>query len=257
MANEVIELPRNEQSGYFPVTQEGVDALRRQRELLKAFVKSALREGIDYGVVPGTDKPSLFKPGAEKLARVFKLGCRTVSTDKTLDRKDNFAMFTYRAEIYSLDNSGVVIADCEGSCNSQEKKYKDRAVYEKVQGQQNRVYRGREDTPVCDVLNTLMKMAQKRAVVGAVILAVAASDFFTQDIDDPTDAEQLGVGQRTPVQPTQASIPTVIGARSGDQSVSATCDQCNGAMMISKYPNKQTGAIDWYCSKCKVSKPRE
>jgi hypothetical protein len=39
-------------------------------------------------------------------------------------------------------------------------------------------------TPISDIQNTLMKMAQKRAMVGATILAAAASDFFSQDIED-------------------------------------------------------------------------
>jgi hypothetical protein len=43
---------------------------------------------------------------------------------------------------------------------------------------------GEEMTPIADIQNTLMKMAQKRAFVGATILAVGASDFFTQDLED-------------------------------------------------------------------------
>src|SRR5207253_1530601 len=38
--------------------------------------------------------------------------------------------------------------------------------------------------PAGEILNTLQKMAQKRAYVGAVIIAVGASDFFTHDIED-------------------------------------------------------------------------
>ena len=32
--------------------------------------------------------------------------------------------------------------------------------------------------------NTIMKIAQKRAFVGAMLLATGASEFFTQDIED-------------------------------------------------------------------------
>lgn len=34
------------------------------------------------------------------------------------------------------------------------------------------------------------------------------------------------------------------------------CPECSGKMMVSKYPNKVTGEIDFYCSKCKKSHPR-
>ena len=36
-------------------------------------------------------------------------------------------------------------------------------------------------------------MAQKRAFVGATLLAVGASDFFNQDFDDYSDAQTIGV----------------------------------------------------------------
>ena len=119
----------------------------------------------------------------------------------------------------------LIIATCEGSCNSHEKKYKERRVYEKVQMSRKdgstydkRVERGVESTPVTDVLNTLQKMAQKRAYVGAVILATGASDFFNQDIDDPQDAATLGITPKQDAPRVQAKIPGVTAAASQDQT---------------------------------------
>jgi len=40
-----------------------------------------------------------------------------------------------------------------------------------------------------DVVNTIQKMAQKRALVAATLLATSASEFFTQDVED---ADSLG-----------------------------------------------------------------
>jgi hypothetical protein len=37
---------------------------------------------------------------------------------------------------------------------------------------------------IMSMKNTIMKMAQKRAFVGAILLATGASEFFTQDIED-------------------------------------------------------------------------
>ena len=40
-----------------------------------------------------------------------------------------------------------------------------------------------------DVVNTIQKMAQKRALVAATLIATSASEFFTQDVED---ADPLG-----------------------------------------------------------------
>ena len=37
---------------------------------------------------------------------------------------------------------------------------------------------------VADLINTIQKMAQKRALVAATLIATSASEFFTQDVED-------------------------------------------------------------------------
>src|ERR1044071_9084684 len=49
------------------------------------FSKSILKMDLDYGVIPGTPKPSLYKPGAEKLRLVYGLGSEQECTEKTVD----------------------------------------------------------------------------------------------------------------------------------------------------------------------------
>lgn len=214
-----------------PVTQGDLDTLSDQRKMLLTFVAKQLRKDVDYGVIPGTPKSSLFKPGAEKLARLFGLGVTLTLSDKTIDRKDNFAMFTYKANIVHL-KSGQSIAECEASCNSQEKKYKERSTW--VNGA-----KVKEQTPVCDVLNTLQKMAQKRAYVGGIILAVAASDFFTQDIDDVQDAQTVGVAAE--VRNVTSSIPIVTKVSSEPHEVH---DNQSGTLYwaesLASYDEKET-----------------
>jgi len=165
------------------ISDKAIQALEHQRVQLQKFVTGQLKKGIngDYAQIPGTPKPSLLKPGAEKLANIFKLGNRVVKSDKDIDHKSNFAMFTYAVEIFHIP-SGRAIAQCEGSANSHEKKFKERKIYEYNNGK--RIEKGYEPTPIADILNTLQKMAQKRAFVGAVINAVGASDFFTQDVEE-------------------------------------------------------------------------
>jgi hypothetical protein len=66
-------------------------------------------------------------------------------------------------------------------------------------------------TNPADVANTILKMAKKRAQVDAVITATAASDIFTQDIEDlPPEvvAEIVGAQRVSPgVAAVQQAIP--------------------------------------------------
>ena len=55
-------------------------------------------------------------------------------------------------------------SNVSGSCNNFESKYRSLNPY--------------------DVKNTLEKMAEKRSLVAAVLIGTAASDIFTQDIED-------------------------------------------------------------------------
>jgi hydroxymethylpyrimidine/phosphomethylpyrimidine kinase len=40
------------------------------------------------------------------------------------------------------------------------------------------------NSEIFDQINTIQKMAQKRSLVGAVLIATGASKFFTQDLED-------------------------------------------------------------------------
>lgn len=206
-----------------PITEQSVESAKKKRALLKQFISSELREGIDFWKAPGSKQESLLKPGAEKLATLFNLTHKAELVEKVFDRDGNFALFIYRSSIFH-GPSGMLLAQMEGACNSQEKKYARRNIYE------NGRKVNEEETPVCDVLNTLIKMAQKRSYVGGVIQATGASDFYTQDIDDPEDADQLGV--RNAPAKVEVQIPKVTQAKShGSVQI---CD-CGNQMMVSKY----------------------
>lgn len=166
------------------LTQQSLQALTEQRNLLKVFIEKQLVQGVDYGILPGTPKPSLYKPGAEKLTNIFKIGSRIIKNEKTIDREKNYAQVDVTVEVYHIA-SNLPLSTCEGIANSHETKNRYRAKYEWVNGKKIKV--GEIETPIGDLLNTLSKMAQKRGLVGAVILATNASDFFTQDLEDMPD----------------------------------------------------------------------
>jgi hypothetical protein len=254
MANEIIEIP-SERPAALALTRDAVGQLQNHRKLLMEYVRGELKQDVDYGIIPGTDKPTLYKPGGEKLRGLFAFQTETVMADKELDRSGNFALFTYRTTV--RDKYGNALVSCEGSCNSQEKKYRERKVYDWVdmKRQDGSTFRKKveissEPTPVCDVLNTLMKMAQKRSFVGAVILATGASDFFNQDIDDPEDAATLGITPKQgPAPVIKVSVPGVTAAASQSQSQSTqatpeagppNCQLCGTQMRLSRNQDAYT-----------------
>ncbi len=150
-------------------------SLKKASEWYNSFKKitqTLLQNNVDYGVIPGTgSKPTLKKPGAEKLALFYNLQVNMSQSDKNIDTTTGFIYFSYKCQIITA--AGLVRGECEGSCNSFEKKY----LYWK---------NGSRRTPeqLIDAMNTYQKMAQKRAYVGAVLLATGASEFFTQDVED-------------------------------------------------------------------------
>jgi macrodomain Ter protein organizer (MatP/YcbG family) len=102
------------------------------------------------------------------------------------------------------DRSGNIIAQCEGSANTSEDKYKytwlpatkpaeseiNKMKAEK-RGRRKKEYNGdytrlekKEADNRISLKNTIQKIAQKRAFVGAILMATGASEFYTQDVED-------------------------------------------------------------------------
>src|SRR3989337_1058153 len=101
------------------------DKLTVERELatVRAFqllVRQTLIDGHDYGVIPGTNKPTLLKPGAEKIAKLLNLADTYEILSKTEDWKGGFFAYEVRA---ILTHRGEVVSTGLGECNSMEAKY--------------------------------------------------------------------------------------------------------------------------------------
>jgi hypothetical protein len=56
-----------------PVYAKAIALTAAHYKVMVAFVSAQMQQGIDYGTIPGTNKPTLLKPGAEKLCRLFNL----------------------------------------------------------------------------------------------------------------------------------------------------------------------------------------
>jgi ssDNA-binding Zn-finger/Zn-ribbon topoisomerase 1 len=218
-----------------------LEIAKQRRQALIDFTKKIMKRDTDYGVIPGTGgKPTLYKPGAEKLSNFFGLSPTFDVVESTLDWTgqahggEAFFYYQYRCTLY---HGGVAVGQGLGSCNSWEKKYRyrkgghtcpDCGEAAIIKGKQE--YGGgwlcfgkkggcghkwadgspqaqtfanakpgavKNDNPA-DQVNTIDKMAQKRALVAAVLIAVNASEFFTQDIEDMPDIVE---GSYEPVAP--------------------------------------------------------
>jgi hypothetical protein len=190
----------------------------RQVKLIQEVMREAMREGEHYGVIPGCgNKPSLLKPGAEKLSLTFRLSPAYEVIEKELPK----AHREYRVKC-TLTHipSNTVFGEGVGSCSTMEGKYRFRKAEQKCpQCGKETIIKGKkeygggwlcfakkggcgakfkDDDPAienqnmgriehdnpADYYNTVLKMAKKRAHVDATLTATAASDIFTQDIED-------------------------------------------------------------------------
>ena len=124
-------------------------------------VQSQLMQNHDYGVIPGTPKPTLLKPGAEKIIMLLGLRSEFDIVDSTRDFEKGFFQYQVKCKLYRGD---MLVTEGLGSCNNRERKYIKMDPY--------------------TMDNTVLKMAKKRALVDAALLVGSLSDIFTQDLED-------------------------------------------------------------------------
>jgi hypothetical protein len=185
--------------------------------LVQEVMRAAMREGEHYGVIPGTSgKPTLLKAGAEKLSLTFKL--RPKFTIERIDGDGGHREYIVTCDMY--DASGGHQGQGVGSCSTMESKYRYRkqeracpqcgktsitkgkaeygggwicwkkkagcgAKFPDGASEIEKQEAGKIENPdIADTYNTVLKMAKKRAQVDATLTATAASDLFTQDLED-------------------------------------------------------------------------
>jgi len=149
------------------------------RNALTQLFEDLLELGKDFDRIPGTDKPTLLKPGAELLCKVFKLAQGKADVlDKSEDWDKGVFSYTIGMPLIHIE-SGVQIAYGVGASNNHEKKHR----YRKAKDDKGKEIQIENPDPA-DLQNTLIKMANKRAFVDAVLKATGASRMFTQDMED-------------------------------------------------------------------------
>lgn len=183
------------------------EALRRYEET-RAFVAAVMVPNVDYGVIPGTgDKPTLLKPGAERLIELYGYQPEFEFIERTENWGDDgrapFLYYIVRCRLIHRE-SGIVVATGIGSCNTRESKYAYRWIWPRdlPEGVSPKTLKQRKtrkgdvqyaipNTEIGDLANTILKMAQKRAMVAAVLVACRVGGMFQQDLEDVANNEDL------------------------------------------------------------------
>lgn len=123
---------------------------------------------VDFGVIPKTKSPSLFKSGAEKVCMAYGLMQRYSIESKIEQANGDDALFFYtvKCELVKIATNGqeYVFSSAYGSANTREKRNGFNGAF--------------------DAANSTLKMAQKRALVAAALSVSGLSSMFTQDMED-------------------------------------------------------------------------
>lgn len=164
----------------------------------KDFIKNDFVDGVDFGQIPNTDKPTLLKPGYEKiqfylgLTPMFKLINRTYlpnqeKIDKVYNQQTkkydtvktvrNYYAWEWACELY---HDGIKVAEGVGCANTEERKYVSQYA--------------KSETPD-SLANTVMKIAKKRAQADAILNVGGISDMYTVDLEDNEGINKLKVNK--------------------------------------------------------------
>ena len=173
-----------------------VNDIKAQVELIQEVMRAVMKEGTHFGVIPGCgDKPTLFKAGAEKILTTFRICMKPLVED--LSTEDEVR---YRIVCEAYTPSGKFLGAGVGECSSGEEKYRWRRAscdeeFEETEEsfRRQKWMRSRKGdnwkakqirTQPADLANTVLKMAKKRAMVDMTLTVTAASDIFTQDLEE-------------------------------------------------------------------------
>jgi hypothetical protein len=168
----------------------------RQRELLSDYIKRQLVPGKHF-YQRGDQKPSLSKEGAEIILLPHNLApdYELVSGPDTPPENDQPYQITVKCTLRRKGDPGSFVGSGMGSAGSQHMKRDGKYVARQP------------DKFLCH--NATLKMAQKSAMISATINSTAASEFFTQDMEEPPPANvNKPVPKKEPEKQKEATATT-------------------------------------------------
>ena len=248
-----------------------VGNVRAQVNLIQEVMREIMVKDEHYGVIPGTGKkPSLLKAGAEKLIFTFRLVPDIEETVIDLGKGHR----EYRVKVRMYSQNQILLGVGIGSCTTMEGKFRFRGGEKVGTGQPipkeywNLKNAGRLDEAkvliggegygagkiegkweICEIgekvehdnpadyYNTCLKMAKKRAMVDACLTVTAASDIFTQDIEDMPEVIPGAATKEGPKPDTTAEKPKPNGKGKKQETV---IDPPKGIT-----PEEYTASLKW------------
>lgn len=168
--------------------------------MVQEVMRAVMKPEVHYGVIPGTNKPTLYKQGAEVLCMAFR-----VSDSYQVEDLATEEVVRYRVTCTGIHQmNGLVLGTGMGEASSGEEKYKWRKAYKeefeatpanlrREKGGLNKSSKEKYSTyqvrtEPADLANTILKMANKRAKIAMTINVTACGDMFGQDLEDMDDA---------------------------------------------------------------------
>lgn len=230
---------------------------------VREVAAKVMKEDIHYGTIPGTPKPTLYKAGGEILALTFRLAPKY--EEQRIDLGHGHIEYKVTCNLFHIHTQEFYGSGL-GSCSTMENKYRyrpgpvnstGRAVpkeywemrssdpakaqqllggsgfkTKKVDGQWQIVEQGEtiENPNPADQYNTVLKMAGKRAYVDAILKATAASEVYTQDLEDMIDNDQAPAEQTKSISKPQA--PNPVETRTAPESHLPQCPKCRSNVKL-------------------------
>ena len=186
-----------------------IDELTTQVNKIQQIMESVMIVDTHYGTIPGTTKPTLYKAGAEKLNLVFRLS--PAYEMEKIEHDGGHREYNFICRLTHLP-TGLMFAEGYGSCSTLESKYRYRWDDTDIEVPKEywetrdisllggsaftarktwinkkqvwHIFQKIEISDPADYYNTCLKIGKKRALIDATLTATAASDIFTQDLDD-------------------------------------------------------------------------
>lgn len=228
MGQEIAVVAQRETAGL--VASEAhrfsVVEIRQRVNLVQEVMQNIMKRDTHYGTIPGTPKPTLYKPGAEVLCVTFRIAQEYRIEDLSSDGHARYRVTC----IGRHQTTGITLGEGVGECSSGEEKYKWRSAackaeldYTPENMRRKKFYKNGNSvdqirTEPADLANTILKMACKRAMIAMTLNVTAASDIFTQDIEDiPEELRTEEAGQpATDPELTAKWVKMATGATNAD-----------------------------------------
>lgn len=107
-----------------------LNRMQTSMERVRTVQKQVMVAGRDFGIIPGTKKPTLYKPGAEILTLVYNYVAQ-ITTERILGDNVSTPLIRHDATTYLRIGGwdGPIVAVGYGTCNSWETKYRYRTEY--------------------------------------------------------------------------------------------------------------------------------